>query len=65
MAGCGTLAVLVLARVSRRVPLPEFSVADVRRVTLICPRCSRKQTIAIESGTCAACGLGIVVRLIA
>ena len=65
VAGCGTLALLVLARVNRRVPLPELSVADVRQVTLICPRCSRKQTIAIESGTCAACGLGIAVRLIA
>jgi len=63
MAGCGTLALLVLARVNRRVPLPELSVADVRQVTLICPRCGRKQTIAIESGACAACGLGIAVRL--
>jgi hypothetical protein len=65
MAGCGTLALLVLARVNRRVPPPPFSVADVRQVTLLCPRCSRRQTIAIESGTCAACGLGIAVRLIA
>ena len=64
VAGCGTLALLVLARINRQVPLPELSVADVRQVTLICPRCSRKQTIAIESGACPACGLGIAVRLI-
>ena len=64
VAGCGTLALLVLARINRRVPPPEVSVEDVRQVTLICPRCSRKQTIAVESGTCAACGLGIAVRLI-
>jgi hypothetical protein len=64
MAGCGTLALLVLARVNRRVQLPEFSSADVREVTLICPRCNRKQSIAVESGRCAGCGLGIAVRLL-
>jgi hypothetical protein len=63
VAGCGTLALLVLARVNRRAPLAEFSGPDVRQVTLVCPRCRRKQTIPIESGTCAACGLGIAVRL--
>jgi hypothetical protein len=62
MAGCGTLALLVLARVNRRVEMPEFSWADVRQVTLVCPRCRQEQTITIESGTCAACGLGIAVR---
>ena len=64
VAGCGTLGLLVVARVNRQVSLPEFSVADIREVALICPRCSRKQTIATESGTCAACGLGIAVRLV-
>jgi hypothetical protein len=64
MAGCGTLALLVLARANRSVPLPEFSLADVRQVTLVCPRCQRKQSIAVESGRCAACGLGIAVRLL-
>jgi hypothetical protein len=64
MAGCGTLALLVLARVNRQVELAEFSSADVRQVTLICPRCHRKQTVAIENGTCPACGLGIAMRLV-
>jgi hypothetical protein len=64
MAGCGTLALLVLARVNRRVEPPEFSSAAVREVTLICPRCNRKQSIAVESGRCAVCGLGIAVRLV-
>ncbi len=64
VAGCGTLALLVLVRVNRRLPLPSFSVAKVRQVTLVCPRCSRKQTIAMESGSCAACGLAIAVRLV-
>jgi hypothetical protein len=62
VAGCGTLALLVLARMNRRVQPGEFSWATVEQVTLVCPRCHRKQTIAIGSGSCAACGLGIAVR---
>jgi hypothetical protein len=64
MAGCGTLALLVLARVNRQVQRPEFSSADVREVTLICPCCNRKQSVAVEGGRCAVCGLGIAVRLL-
>jgi ribosomal protein L37E len=64
MAGCGTLALLVLARANRNVGLPEFSQADVHQVTLVCPRCRRKQSIAVESGRCAVCGLGIEVHLL-
>jgi hypothetical protein len=64
MAGCGTLALLVLARINRRVERPGFSSADVREVTLVCPCCNRRQSIAVESGRCAVCGLGIAVRLL-
>jgi hypothetical protein len=64
VAGCGTLALLVLARVNRPVDSAGFSSANVREVTVVCPRCNRKQTIAVESGACAVCGLGIAVRLV-
>jgi hypothetical protein len=64
MAGCGTLALLVLARVNRRVQRPEFSPTDVRHVSLVCPRCNRRQSIAVEGGRCAACGLAILVHLV-
>ncbi len=64
VAGCGTLALLVLVRITRRASSRVFSVADARQITLVCPRCGRKQTIATESAACAACGLGIAVHLI-
>ena len=63
IAGCGTLALLVLARINRRVDSSGFRSPEVREVTLVCPRCRRRQAIAIEHGTCAGCGLGIAVRL--
>ena len=64
VAGCGTVALLVLARANRSVRLPGFSGADVHEVTLVCPRCRRKQSVSLESGRCAVCGLGIEVRLL-
>ncbi len=58
------LALLVLGLVNRQVESSAgFSSADVREVTLVCPRCRRKQKIAIEDGLCAKCGLGIAVRV--
>ncbi len=65
MASCGTLALLVLARINGRTRRPEFSLTDVRQVTIVCPRCNRKAPIALENGNCAACGLVIAVHLAA
>jgi hypothetical protein len=63
IAGCGTLALLVLARINQRVVPVGATLADWREITLTCPRCRAKQTIAIGSGECGACGLVIQVRV--
>ena len=63
IAGCGTLALLVLARINQRIVPAAASLADLREITLTCPRCRAKQTIAIGSGECGACGLVIQVRV--
>ena len=63
IAGCGTLALLVLARINQRVVPVAVTLADLREITLTCPRCRAKQTIAIGSGKCGACGLVIQVRV--
>ena len=63
VGGCGTLALLVLARIRQRiVPMPA-TLADLREITLTCPRCRAKQTIAIGAGKCTACGLSIQVQV--
>ncbi len=63
MGGCGTLALLVLAKINQRtVPVPA-TVADLGEITLTCPRCRAKQTIAIGTGKCVACALSIQVRV--
>ena len=63
IGGCGTLALLVLARINQRIVPLAASVADLRELRLTCPRCRTKQTIAIGSGKCAACGLIIQVQV--
>ncbi len=63
IAGCGTLALLVLAKINQRVAPVATALADLREITLTCPRCRARQTIAIGSGKCGACGLVIQVRV--
>ena len=63
ITGCGTLALLILARINQRIAPVAATVADLREITLTCPRCQSKQTIAIGSGKCGTCGLVIQVRV--
>jgi hypothetical protein len=63
IAGCGTLALLILARINQRNVPVAAALADLREITLTCPRCRAKQTIAIGSGKCGTCGLLIQVRV--
>jgi hypothetical protein len=63
IAGCGTLALLVLARLNQRSVPVAATLSDLRELTLTCPRCRARQTIAIGSGKCRGCGLVIRVRV--
>jgi hypothetical protein len=63
VASCGTLALLILARLHYRILPAAATLATLQEITLTCPRCQTRQTIAIGSGNCAACGLSIQVRL--
>jgi hypothetical protein len=62
VAACGTLALLVLARINRRVDV-EPDAAELAQITLICPRCRRKQSLPVGGAACAACGLRIAIRV--
>jgi len=63
ITGCGTLALLVLAKIHQRPVLVPVTVAEVREITLVCPRCRAKGTLPIGSGKCETCGLIIQVRV--
>ena len=63
IAGCGTLALLILASINQRILRVPATLADLREITLTCPRCRARQTVALGSGKCGACGLVIQVRV--
>lgn len=62
VTACGTLALLVLARLNRRVDyeplLPELS-----EITVVCPRCRKKQSLALGDSACPSCSLRISIRI--
>jgi len=61
-AGCGSMALLVLARISRGIDR-ETPAAELSEMSVICPRCRKKQSIDIGESSCSACGLRISIRL--
>ena len=63
IAGCGTLALLILARINQRIVPVAATLADLHEIALTCPRCRAKQTVAMGSGECGACGLVIRVQV--
>jgi len=63
LAGCGTLAMLVLARLNRKVTAPTAAVSELKQIALACPLCGKKQTLAAGQDQCSDCGLIIAVSL--
>jgi hypothetical protein len=56
IGGCGSLALLVLAKLNRRVDLQPEAL-DLKEMTIICPVCRKKQTVPLGDSACAGCGL--------
>jgi MFS family permease len=61
-AGCGTIALLVLARIYRGVDR-EIPVTELSEMRVTCPRCRKKQSIEIGESSCSACDLRISIRV--
>lgn len=61
-AGCGTLALFVLARINRHVDAEPGGEVPAE-MTVVCPRCRKKQSLAVGGSSCSACGLRIFIRL--
>ncbi len=62
IAACGTLALLVLARLNRRADFnPELT--DITEISIVCPICRKKQTVALGDSACSSCGLQLHIRV--
>jgi hypothetical protein len=58
-----TLALIVLGRLNRR---PDYEVAPgetPRTITLLCPRCRKKQSLPVGQARCGQCKLRIFTRI--
>lgn len=63
VAGCGTLALAILARLNRRFVASPESVSGQSEITLVCPLCHKKQTLALGGAPCVGCRAQIFVRV--
>lgn len=61
-AACGTVAVAILAAFNRKMPNVQ-RVTELKEVSIACPMCGKKQTIATGQSRCAECGLQIAIEL--
>ncbi len=57
MAACGSLALVVLARMNRRMTDHAPVLSQIRELTIICPGCQRKQTLPVGEAACPTCRL--------
>lgn len=62
VTGCGTLALCVLARMNRKVDFESLE-AELSEMTIVCPRCRKKQAVHLGDSVCASCGLRISIRV--
>ena len=60
LAGCGSLALLVLAGLNRKIK-PKAVLSRISEFTLICPGCNKKQRLPVGDARCPTCLLEIHV----
>lgn len=60
---CGILAIAVLMGFNRRVLVTEArSLDEIRKITVACPRCAKRQDAAVGESRCEGCGLIFLFR---
>ncbi len=62
LTGCGSLALAVLARMNRKVDYEPVSL-ELNEMTVVCPRCRKKQSVRLGDSICCACELRISIRI--
>lgn len=62
VTGCGTLALAVLAGMNRGIDA-ELELAAMTDITVVCPRCRKRQSLPIGEAACGGCQLRISIRV--
>jgi hypothetical protein len=65
VASCGSLALIIFARLNRTTdPVsPTVAFAEITHLTLICPRCQKRQKLPIGTAECEGCMLRITTAI--
>ncbi len=69
VAGCGSLAIAVLARYNKldESPAParseEIDPAQIEKMTVVCPCCQLQQTVTLGGAQCLKCSLEIDIQV--
>ena len=63
VTACGSLALLVMYRLNRKVTDETPVLTEISAVTLVCPGCRKKQTLPIGASTCPTCRLQFEIQL--
>lgn len=58
LASAGSLGLLIFARLNRSLG-EATDLSDMTHITLICPRCGKKQAVSLGEAHCSKCGLWI------
>jgi uncharacterized membrane protein len=62
-AGCGTLAIAIIARMTRKTEHVMIAPADLHEIQLQCPGCQAKQTLPLGDSKCSECGLRFQIKV--
>jgi hypothetical protein len=62
VTGCGTMALVVLARLNRKVDYEPLS-PELTHITVACPRCGKKQSVCLGDSVCVGCKLRISIQI--
>ncbi len=60
--GCATVAVVVLAALNRRGEV-GVRAGSLMTLSIVCPRCRKKQELAVGKSRCSACNLRFDIRV--
>lgn len=65
LASCGSLALIIFARLNRTVAHVSTGVAlaEITHISMICPRCQTRLTAQIGTAECEVCGLRITTTI--
>ena len=63
IAACASMALIVLARINRRIVEPGREMEAIRDVQILCAGCGRKQRLPIGRSACPACRVRYEIRV--